>query len=412
MNNEDKMDMALMRFSAIAPLVNGTTLAESINAYCRAAAKRKYTLPNGERKQYSPNSISRWYYTYTREGFDGLVSQKRKDEGQSRALDEDTKEAIRYLKKTYPKMPCTIIRQKLLDEATISPDGPSLSTITRFVNQYVSEEKMGPNRDMHRYERPHINEVWCGDSSYGPALKEDGKKRRTYCIAVIDDASRFIAGAQMFYNDTFVNFMTVLRSAISKYGLPQILNLDNGKSYKNRQMELLAARIGCTLHYDNPYTPTQKAKVERWFLTMKEQWMSGLNMKDFRSLEEMNVSLQAYVAKYNRTAHSSLGGKTPEERFFSESERIRRLSQEKLDTDFLLEIERRASVDNVIVIDQVEYEVPSRFSRQRIRLRYSPDMETIYVVESDETLTPIKLLNKSENSMVKREKVRYSGGEE
>ena len=129
-------------------------------------------------------------------------------------------------------------------------------------------------------------------------------------------------------------------------------------------------------------------------------------------MEEMNASLQAYIAKYNRTVHSSLGGRTPEERFFSESERIRRLSQEKLDTDFLLEIERRASVDNVIVIDQVEYEVPSRFSRQRIRLRYSPDMETIYVVESDETLTPIKLLNKSENSMVKREKVRYSGGEE
>ena len=111
MNNEDKMDMALMRFSAIAPLVNGTTLAESINAYCRAAAKRKYTLPNGERKQYSPNSISRWYYTYTREGFDGLVSQKRKDEGQSRALDEDTKEAIRYLKKTYPKMPLYVLRE-------------------------------------------------------------------------------------------------------------------------------------------------------------------------------------------------------------------------------------------------------------------------------------------------------------
>ena len=124
-----------------------------------------------------------------------------------------------------------------------------------------------------------------------------------------------------------------------------------------------------------------------------------------------NCSRQVQKEMYIRLYHM-FGGKTPEERFFSESERIRRLSQEKLDTDFLLEIERRASVDNVIVIDQVEYEVPSRFSRQRIRLRYSPDMETIYVVESDETLTPIKLLNKSENSMVKREKVRYSGGEE
>ena len=48
---------------------------------------------------------------------------------------------------------------------------------------------------MRRYERPHINEVWCGDSSAGPYLKTaDGKKHRVYVIALIDDASRFILG--------------------------------------------------------------------------------------------------------------------------------------------------------------------------------------------------------------------------
>ena len=44
-------------------------------------------------------------------------------------------------------------------------------------------------------------------------------------------------------------------------------------------MDLLAARIGSTVHYDQPYTPTQKAKVERWFRTMKDQWMAGLDIK-------------------------------------------------------------------------------------------------------------------------------------
>ena len=36
--------------------------------------------------------------------------------------------------------------------------------------------------------------------------------------------------------------------------------LDNGAAYKNRQMELLAARIGSVISYCRPYTPTQKAK--------------------------------------------------------------------------------------------------------------------------------------------------------
>ena len=54
------------------------------------------------------------------------------------------------------------------------------------------------------------------------------------------------------------------------------------EAYKNKQMELLAARIGTTLSYCQPYTPTSKAKIERWFRTLKDQWMAGLDMRDFR----------------------------------------------------------------------------------------------------------------------------------
>ena len=144
---------------------------------------------------------------------------------------------------------------------------------------------------MRRYERPHINEVWCGDSSVGPHLTDaDGKKHRIYIIALIDDASRFITGIDVFYNDNFINLMSVMKSAVSKYGRPKVLNFDNGKSYKNKQMELLAARIGTTLSYCQPYTPTSKAKIERWFRTLKDQWMAGLDMRDFRSLDELRGS--------------------------------------------------------------------------------------------------------------------------
>ena len=62
------------------------------------------------------------------------------------------------------------------------------------------------------------------------------------------------------------------------------------------------------------------------------------------------------------------------------------------------------------VIDQVEYEVDYRFAKQKVTLRYSPDMQNIYVVEADGALTPIRLLNKHENASVKREKVHLTGG--
>lgn len=145
---------------------------------------------------------------------------------------------------------------------------------------------------------------------------------------------------------------------------------------------------------------------------MKDQWMASLDMREFRSLDEVRGSLLSWVHTYNNTPHSSLNGKTPQERFFSESEQIRRLSQEEIDRDFLLEIERRVSSDNVVVIDQVEYEVDCRFSKQKIRLRYSPDMNDIFIVEPDHSLTPIRLLNKQENANVRREKVRLCRGDE
>lgn len=174
--------------------------------------------------------------------------------------------------------------------------------------------------------------------------------------------------------------MSVIKSAVAKYGRPQMFNFDNGSSYKNKQMELLAARIGSVLHYDQPYTPTQKAKIERWFRTMKDQWMACLDIRDFHSLDELRGNLLAYVQTYNQSPHSSLKGKSPQQRFFWEPDHIRRLSDKEIDTCFLLEIERRVSSDSVIVIDQVEYEAPFRFAKQRIKLRYSPILVSIIIL--------------------------------
>ncbi|MBO6249012.1 MAG: transposase family protein, partial [Bacteroidales bacterium] len=221
-----------------------------------------------------------------------------------------------------------------------------------------------------------------------------------------------ILAADVFFNDNFVNLMSVIKSAVSRYGKPKVFNFDNGSAYKNRQMELLAARIGSSINYCQPYTPTQKAKIERWFRTLKDQWMAALDMRDFHSIDELRGSLLAFVARYNQSAHSSLQGRSPQDRFFQEPELISRLPEELIENSFLLEIERRVSSDCVIVIDQTEYEVDYRFAKQRITLRYSPDLSEIFVVEADGSLSPIHLLNKQVNALAKRDKVRLTGGED
>lgn len=139
--------------------------------------------------------------------------------------------------------------------------------------------------------------------------------------------------------------------------------------------------------------------------------MASLDMRDFHSLEELRGSLRTYINTYNQRPHSSLKGISPQERFFQEPELISRLPDDLIESSFMLEIERRVSADSVIVVDQVEYEVDYRFAKKRITLRYTPDMENIYVVEADGSLSPVRLLNKQENAVIKRDKVRLTGGE-
>ena len=414
MDDNKKQAVALMRYSAISPAITGALdNYGSLNAYFRDISARGIKAPDGSIRHYAVTTMEKWYAAYKKHGFDALVPTSRSDCGTSRKIDDALEEEIRYLKHTYPRLSAAAIYRQLQDKGSIRKGELSEATILRFINQMSLREQLTNNQDLRRYERPHINEVWCGDSSVGPYLKtSDGKKHKVYVMALIDDASRFIVGVDVFFNDTFLNLMSVIRSAVAKFGVPKIFNFDNGSAYRNKQMELLAARIGSAINYCRPYSPVQKAKIERWFRTLKDQWMAALDMRDFGSLDELRGSLQTYVHMYNQSPHASLSGSSPQERFFSEPELIRRIPEEQIEKSFLLEIERRVSADSVIVIDHVEYEVDYRFARQRITLRYFPDMSEIYVVEAGHTLTPVRLLNKQENASVRRDKVRLTGGDD
>lgn len=413
MTLDQKQDIALFRYGVIAPLETGTSDPSiSNNEFFRRAAAKTYTGPDGKPTTVSASTIEKWHRSYKKDGFDGLMPQSRSDEGVSRKLDQDLQSQIRFLKEEHPRMPAAQIHRKLIDNGSLRIGQVSVSTIERFVRKLQNEEPSNGEKDMHRYERPHISEVWYGDTCYGPYLSTDEGKKRIFFMALIDDASRFIVGADIFFNDNFENLMSLIRSAVSKYGRPKLFCFDNGASYHNKQMELLAARIGSAIHYCEPFTPTGKAKIERWFSTLRMQYLSSLDMREFHSLEEIRTHFAAYVQRYNQTVHSSLNGLTPEERFFSESALIHRLPAETIENSFLYETTRRVSPDCVVTIGNSQYEIHYRYAKQRITLRYSPDMEKVFVVEPGGELTPVSLrpLNKQENANIKREQFRLSDG--
>ena len=399
MTEEERNEIALKRYNMIAPLLIDPEQYPSNREFFRMQGHK---LHEEGVTTIHARTIERWYYQFKKGGFDALKPQTRVDFGKPRK-GKDVIDQIIILKRNYPRLSATGIL-KMLRESGVTKDQISLSTVNRVVNS-IPKEQMNVE-PMYRYELEHINEVWCGDSSHGPYLYRDKAKVKLYIIALIDDASRLITAARIFEADNTINLLSTMKLAISKYGKPKRFNFDNGSNYKNTQINIVTARLGVGVHYCRPYNPEAKAKIERWFKTLKSQWMASLRYSEFHSIDEYQSSLNEYVNNYNNTPHSSLNGLTPMERYLKEADLVKKLDETSLEKDFLFEIERRVSIDNIVVIDNKEYEVPAVYSSKKVRIKYLDPKDGVFIVDNDKQIE-IKPLDKKANA--KRVRISLQG---
>ena len=176
MTEENRKDYALLKYGIIAPAVtNRLSEGQSLQEFFREAAEKTYADSKGKQLTFAPATIERWFYAYKNHGFEALIQQPRSDSGKSRKIDNELEDYIKTLKMGSPRMPATEILDALVREGLVAPNEISLSTVTRCINRIVWEEKLPVSDEMRRYERPHINEVWCGDSSVGPKVSWMGR---------------------------------------------------------------------------------------------------------------------------------------------------------------------------------------------------------------------------------------------
>ena len=412
---QEKTKKALMKYSAIAPLITGNVNQyESKEAFFRSASEQEFTYDGVTYKKYSAGTIKRWYLEYVNKGFDELKTKQRSDINVSRKLSTDAIEYIHYQVENYPRKPSTIIYQELITEAIVGPKDTSLATVNREVKRKRQLMKK-PNQDidkvMARYERENINEVWCGDSSFGPNVTVNGEKRKTHIIAFIDDCSRFIVGIDIYLNDNTINLINTMKQAVKRHGVPKMFNFDNGSNYKSIDTQETIANIHSSVHYCHPYSPVQKAKIERFFGTMKKQWMSKYNQSSV-SLEQVKEDLLSYVEQYNNTVHSSLNGKTPNQRFFDQADLIKYLDINEFNEAFMVRFERQASIDRVVTINSIEYELDPIFANKKVKFMATSDYKEIYAINPHTGIKlPVKLLDKTANAKMSRKNFSYTQGD-
>jgi putative transposase len=93
--------------------------------------------------------------------------------------------------------------------------------------------------------KPNLpNDLWQSDVMHGCQIHVDGKNRKSYLIAIIDDHSRLITHGQFYLSENLACYLDCLERALLKRGVPRKLYVDNGPAFRSRHLEHVTASLG------------------------------------------------------------------------------------------------------------------------------------------------------------------------
>ncbi|MGI6597399.1 MAG: DDE-type integrase/transposase/recombinase [bacterium] len=403
MDEKTRDEMALFRFSLIAPLVNGTVTGTTQN-YLETISAKTYQTPDGKIKEFSPYTLRKWLWDYRRYGLEGLKRKPRNDMGLPRTISADAAQVIKEMKELYPDRTITAIYHDLLSRGVLGEPPPSLSTVGRYIR--TLSPPVDTSIERKRFVFEFANDCWQTDTLIGPYLIVDGKKKRTYLMAFLDDASRLLIHGEFFFEENSLNLQTVLKKAILKRGLPKQIFCDNGKVYDSLHLRLICASLGIILSHARPYSPASKGKIERAFRTIRMQFLDCLDLAEIHSLDMLNVQFLTYVeSTYNLRPHSSLDGLSPMDRYLKDKDRLSFVSSvENLERVFLHEVKRKVKKDATIALLNRVYEVPQVYMGQSVTVRFDPeDLSKVFLkIEDPPSLLTVYPVRPVDNAKIIR----------
>jgi transposase InsO family protein len=323
-------------------------------------------------------TIRDWLSAYRRGGFDALRPQVRRDQGRARAIPQEVADLLCQIKDERPALSVIAV----IEQARAVGVGESLHLAPATVHRLLSRHGLMDRRrneptskDRRRFAFDKAGELWMSDVMHGPAVTTEGaRKRKTYLIGLLDDATRVVPYAAFALSENTSAFMPVLQQALLRRGVPKRLYVDNGALYRSNHLSLVCAKLGITLIHARPYLPQGKGKQERWFRTVRMQLLPALDTADLLSLDALNRRLWAWVeSEYHRSPHKGLDGMTPLDRWMMAAHDVRLVGPEsELDEMFLFEQKRKVQNDRTVSLLGIVYEVDASLVGQTVLLRFDP----------------------------------------
>jgi putative transposase len=298
--NEAQRDIALFRYSLIREVADPSLSTRQRGRLVRELAGQDHAGPAGRRVRVARGTLDRWARAYRAGGFEALAPVPRSGEPVTERRLLDLAEA---LKREVPGRTAAQVAQVI---RTSEGSGPAERTLQRhFARLGLNTRPDGsPPQAFGRFEAEAPGDLWTGDALHGPAIAG----RKTYLFAFIDDHSRALVGYRWGYSEDTVRLEAAFRSAVASRGVPRSVYLDNGSAMVSRQLLRACASLGARLVHSRPGRPQGRGKIERFFETVRSQFLVEVQARPPGDLAELNRLFAAWVETvYHRRAHSETG---------------------------------------------------------------------------------------------------------
>jgi transposase InsO family protein len=341
--------------------------------FLQQTAEKEVVFPNGQVAKPSLSTLKRKLKKYRRGGFNALGRTPRNDKGQPRRVSAEIMNKAVELKKEQPYRSFKTINRILQDLY-----GATLCRSTLYdhlKNAGATKLKLGitqqPVRKRIATDRTH--DLWVGDFSDGPYVMEELEILPAFLAAFIDVYSRYPPVARYYLKENLDILSDAFIRGLSVHGPPRAVYVDNAKVFHSHGFKCACYRMDTRLIFRKVRDPAGGGVIERFFLTVQNQFEAEVRAGDILSLEQLNRAFSAWLSvDYLQAFHSEINT-TPQEQYQKGLQAVRQVNMADILSSFHQKAPRRVNPDfSDIQLNKRFFKVDPKLRGDKVEVRYDP----------------------------------------
>jgi transposase InsO family protein len=378
MDEKKREDIALFRYSLIVPFLTEEEIEWGVKGeLVKRVVQQIHAIPFSRKSSLHESTIRRFLDIYRKHGFNGLKPKSRSDIGKSLKIPTDILDKAFTLKKEEPHRSARSIIRIMEAHNLAAPGLVKASTLYRLFkqNDLVYKKLKVSSKQFKPFQAEHPNQIWQSDVMYGPYLPDADRpeaKKRTYLVALLDDFSRMIVHAEFYWHERLPHLENTLHKAILKRGIPEALYVDNGQIFSAHQIDLICAELGIRKITCKPYSPEGKGKIERFFRTVRDQFLVELQHDPVEHLHQLNNKFWAWLEQaYHLQAHSATN-EPPVVRWRQNvAGFLKNIDEKQLQNIFLWREKRHVDKLAQVSLQGLKFELASFLTGKTVEIRFN-----------------------------------------